>query len=75
MNGEILRIQTMEKLTNYEKALAYIDETLHKSYLASIGKKDKVYLLSTPVILELQTIENILKNGKRIGDKYEKDTM
>lgn len=53
MKGEILSIETAEKLARLDKTLKYIDELLRKAYTT--------YNLTTETLMYLQEIETILK--------------
>ena len=57
MYGEIITLETAEKLANLNKALKYIDKQLRGAY--TINK------LSWESVVQLQSIENILK-GKEV---------
>ena len=63
MNAEILTMETASKLANIERVLNYIDKTLKSAYMTSLQNGVK-YRLSYDTVMELQTIESMLKGTK-----------
>lgn len=59
MKAEIISLKTAEKLANMDKALKYIDSKLRTAYTEK---------LSWGAVIELQSVENILKGKEPIKE-------
>lgn len=61
MKAEIISLKTAEKLANMDKALIYIDKQLRGAYTTN--------KLSWGAVIELQSVENILKGKEPLKEK------
>ena len=60
INGEILTLETAEKLARVDQAIEYIQETLKQAFTT--------YKLSSDAVVQLEIIQNIIlgdNNGSR----------
>ena len=64
MKVEILSMETAETLARVNKVLNYIDSTLKSAYMTTL-KNGVKYRLSYDAVMELQTIESMLKGNKQ----------
>ena len=66
MNGEVLSLQTAEKLQRIDKVINYIDDKIDKSFKADMGISGRMSdRLMTETVIELQIIESMLKGNDK----------
>lgn len=64
MNGEVLSLQTAEKLQRIDKVIKYIEDRIERSFKADLGISNCLAdRLLTDTVIELQIIESMLKGG------------
>ena len=72
MNGEVLSLQTAEKLQRIDKVIKYIEDRIEKSFKADFGISNCLAdRLLTDTVIELQIIESMLK-GETTDEETEK---